>query len=105
MFGTAVDPIGEQTINRDAKTTGGIKYFANDNKSILKWTLNRSVEANNTSELLRIVDMKSSNGMCKSLKPSMIQKTEKLTETIMKVLKDGYVNPFEENLTNTYCTI
>ena len=28
----------------------------------------------------------------------MIPKTEKLTETIMKVLKDEYVNPFEGEL-------
>ena len=98
MLRTAVDQRGEQTINRDAKTTGGIKYFANDSKSILKWTLNRSVEANNTSELLRMVDMKSPNEMYKSLRPSMILKTEKLTERIMKVLKDVYVNPFGEEL-------
>ena len=94
LLRAAVDPRGEQTINRDEKTTGGIKYFANDNKSILKWTLNRSVEANNTSELLRMVDMKSSNEMYKSLRPSMIQKMKKLTETIMKVLKDENVNTF-----------
>ena len=49
LLGTAVAQRVEQTIKRDAKTTGGIKYFANDSKSILKWTLNRSVEANNTS--------------------------------------------------------
>ena len=68
LLRTAVDPRCGQTINRDAKTTGGIKYFANDNKSILKWTLNTPVEAKNTSELLRMVDMKSSNEMYKSLR-------------------------------------
>ena len=42
LLRTAVDQRGEQTINCDAKTAGGIKYFANDGKLILKWTLNRS---------------------------------------------------------------
>ena len=46
------------TINQGVKTTGGIEYFANDSKSILKCTLNGSVEANNTLELLLMVDMK-----------------------------------------------
>lgn len=45
-----------------------------------------------------MVDMKSPNEMYKSLRPSMILKTEKLTERIMKVLKDEYVNPFGEEI-------
>ena len=31
-----VDQTGEQTSNRDAKTTGGIKYFAADSSAALK---------------------------------------------------------------------
>ena len=42
---TAIDQRGEQTINRDAKTSGGIKYFATDPNAIVKWTLNRSTQA------------------------------------------------------------
>lgn len=98
LLRTAVDQRGEQTINRDAKTAGGIKFFANDSKSVLKWTLNRSEQANNTSELLNMVDMKSSNDMYKSLRPSMILKTEKMAEKVVKVLKDEYVNPFGAEL-------
>ena len=37
-----VDQRGEQTLNRDAKTTGGIKCFAADSSAVLKWTLNCS---------------------------------------------------------------
>ena len=35
---TATDQCGEQTSNKDAKTTGGIRGFASN--SVLKWTLN-----------------------------------------------------------------
>ena len=42
---TAIDQRGEQMINRNAKTFGGIKYFALDPNAILKWTLNRSAQA------------------------------------------------------------
>ena len=31
-----VDQRAEQTLNRDAKTTGGIKYFAADSSAVLK---------------------------------------------------------------------
>ena len=47
----------------------------------------------NTSELLT-----TTNELYKSLRPSMILKTEKMTERIVKVLKDEYVNPFGEEL-------
>ena len=33
---TAIDQRGEQTINRDAKTSGGVKAFATDSSSVLK---------------------------------------------------------------------
>ena len=42
----AIDQRGEQTLNREAKTTGGIKNFASDSSGILKWTLNRAEQAN-----------------------------------------------------------
>ena len=38
---TAIDQRGEQTINRDAKTAGGLTMIANDDNYVLKWTLNR----------------------------------------------------------------
>ena len=34
-----IDQLGEQTMNRDAKTTGGIKAFTTNEESILKWSL------------------------------------------------------------------
>ena len=43
-----------------------------------------------------MVDIKSPNELYKSLRPSMILKTEKMTQRIMKVLNDEYVNPFGE---------
>ena len=46
----AIDQRGEQTINRDARTTGGIKSFSFSDSSVLKWTLNHSEQARNTAE-------------------------------------------------------
>ena len=38
---TAVDQRGEQTINCDAKTSGGIGSFVTSSSAVLKWCLNR----------------------------------------------------------------
>ena len=44
---TAVDQREEQTLNKDAKTIGGIKGFSGDNNTVTKWTLGRSDQAKN----------------------------------------------------------
>ena len=72
MQGTAIDQRGKQTINRGAKTTGGIKSFSFSDSSDLKWTLNRSEQARNTTELLSLAGTKSSLDMYKQLRPSQI---------------------------------
>ena len=95
---TAVDQRGEQTLNRDAKTAGGIKSFASDSKSILKWTLNRSEQAKNTSELLNMADIKSPEDIYKSLRLSQVLKSESFTDKIVKTLREEYTNPFGSDL-------
>ena len=40
---TAVDQRGDQTVNKDPKTVGGIKGFSGDNNDVTKGTLGRSV--------------------------------------------------------------
>ena len=76
LFRTAIDQRGEQTINRDAKTSGGIKYFAADPNAIVKWTLNRSAQAKNTEALYELANIRSSELVYKSLRPSHIVKSE-----------------------------
>ena len=94
----AIDQRGEQTINKDAKVSGGIKYFASDENAILKWTLNRPMEAKNTNALMELADVKSSDEAYKSNRPSQILKSEKFVENIMNVMTEEYINPFDESL-------
>ena len=63
----AIDQCGEQTINKDAKVAGGIKYFASDENAILKWTLNRPAQAISTD-----ADVNTSEEGYKSNQPSSI---------------------------------
>ena len=101
LLRTAVDQRGEQTINRDAETVGGVKYFSNDSKPILKWTLNRSEEAKTVNELAKMANMKSCDEDRKSLRPSQILKTESMVTRIINVLKEEYINPFGTELDKT----
>ena len=48
---TAVDQRGEQTINKQAKTAGGIKQFSSNSDSVRKWCLNRAEQAHSTKAL------------------------------------------------------
>ena len=94
----AIDQRGEQTLNREAKTTGGIKNFASDSSGILKWTLNRAEQAKNTNALLALADLDSTSTMYKPLRPSQILKSEKFVNNIVKVVKEEYINPFDAGL-------
>ncbi|KAG1652172.1 hypothetical protein GQR58_026483 [Nymphon striatum] len=94
----AIDQRGEQTINKDAKVSGGIKYFASDENAILKWTLNRPAQAKNTNALMALADVNSSDEGYKSNRPSQILKSEKFVENIMNVMTEEYINPFDESL-------
>ena len=93
-----VDQRSEQTLNRDAKTTGGIKYFAADSSAVLKWTLNRSEQAKNTGTLLNLTDMNNPSSIYKPLRTSQILKSERFVSNIINVLKEECVNPFDSNL-------
>ncbi len=55
-----IDQRGEQTINGDAKVSGGIKFFASDENAVMKLTLNRAAQAKNTKELYSLACVKQS---------------------------------------------
>ena len=94
----SVDQKGEQTLISDAKTTGGIKYFAADSSAVLKWTLNRSEQAKNTGALLNLTEMNNPGSIYKPLRPSQILKSGRFLSQTSLTSKREYVNPFDSNL-------
>ena len=42
---TTVDQQGEQSLNKDAKTVGGVRRFSADNAPVTKWTMGRANQA------------------------------------------------------------
>ena len=74
---TVIDQRDEQSINRDAKTSGGIKNFASQSSSVLKWCLNRPAQGKNTNALKNMAGLKHNAEGYKLLRPSQILKSEK----------------------------
>ena len=95
---TAIDQRGEQTINRDAKVAGGVKYFSTREESVLKWCLNRSDQAENTKALKDLCGIGADPGIYKPVRPSQIAKSEDLVNRVVNVLTDDYINPFGINI-------
>ena len=95
---TAIDQRGEQTLNRDAKVSGGITAFAVDEASVSKWTLNRSSLAEITNELKQFAGVNSSDEVYKHSRPAEIVKSNKSTNAVVSVLTNEYIDPFDKEL-------
>ena len=92
---TAIDQRGEQTLNKDAKSYIGIKYFASNESSVLKWTLNQAKQAENTKALAGLGEEQT---MYKPLQLSQILKSKSLVQSLVRVMETEYVNPFDSSL-------
>ena len=90
---TAIDQRGEQILNKDAKFYSGIKNFANNESSVLKWTLNRAKQAENIKALLDIAGLGEEQTMYKPLQPSQTLKSESSVQSLVRVMETEYVNP------------
>ena len=95
---TSIDQRGEQSINRDAKTSGGIKNIAKDSGAVLKWCLNRAEQANNTRELFSMANVDHGSTTYKPLRPSQIIQSEKRVQLVIQTLQEEYINPFYDQL-------
>ena len=91
---TAVDQQGEQTINRKAKCTGGVKGFVFRSWISDEVCLNRAEQATNTKTLNEICGIGTPAEMYKPLQSA----EEQRIAYVISVLTDEYVNPYESNL-------
>ena len=98
---TTVDQCGEQTINHDAKTAGGIRNIVKDSIAVLKWCLNRSDQRTNTKAIFDMAKVCSASSSSNPLLPSQIIKSEKLVQCVTKVLGEDFVNFFDTMIDQT----
>ena len=71
-------------------------------KSVLKWYLNRSEQVSNTRALLDLCVVGVFNDQCKPCRPSQIILFENLVGSAMNVLINEYLNPFDESKDPNY---
>ena len=73
---------------------GGVKSFASDSPSVLKWCLNRADQAKNVKEMKDMAGTTTKSEMYKALRPSQILTSEKMVTKVIEVLQEEYINPF-----------
>ena len=104
MSRNPVDITIEQTINRHAKSHGGIIGFSRNSAAYYRWCVTRHSRAQYVEATLDMTDMTASEGSAhKELRVSQMQNSEnnvkKITEAVL-----GFTNPFQvENKEELYC--
>ena len=88
----------EQTINREAKNSGGIKSFGANSASILKMCLNRCEQAKNTKTLSDMCGINTDAEMYKPCRPSQIIRSNKMVNDIIQVFTNQFSNSFSKDV-------
>ena len=75
---TTIDMRREQTLNRNARASGGVTQFASSASSVQKWAMKRSDAAETKKKAIcDMAGLSYSNTIYKSLRPKQILKSEK----------------------------
>ena len=77
-FQAAMDHRGEETLNHDAKTGGGLTNFACNIDVVTKWTLNKSAEVEVAGELKRVAGIEGTQDTYKQVQRNHIVKSGKM---------------------------
>ena len=85
-------------MNKDAKSTGGIKSFTSSSESVTKWTLNSASQASVTAKLKKFSNITKSDEIYKPLHQHQIVKSEKWTASLRNTISQNFVNPFSTGL-------
>ena len=67
---------------------GGIKQFASDTSSMLKWCLNLAGQSRNVKLMKEMAGAMTKNVVHKSLRPSQILDSEKMVTCVIEVLSE-----------------
>lgn len=99
----AVDLTIEQTINKDAKTTGGIVGFSRSLPTYYRWCVTRHNRAQYVSALQQITNLDSKvHDNHKDLSASEIKSSEEAVRSTVRAFS-AYINPFEMDSEHLIC--
>ncbi|GFS21253.1 hypothetical protein ElyMa_001590300 [Elysia marginata] len=91
----AIDLTIEQTINKHAKTKGGIVGFSKNCPAYYRWCVTRHSRASYVSATNAMVGVNNDSNVCpKDISPFNIIQSEKLVEKAISAIA-GFVNPYE----------
>ena len=85
---TTVDQQGEQSLNKDAITIGGFRWFFADKDAVTKWTMGRADQARNFNFFLQMCNIRGQYNEYKSTRPSQILKSESGKGNVVTVLEN-----------------
>ncbi|KAK3765219.1 hypothetical protein RRG08_051843 [Elysia crispata] len=92
---TAVDLSIEQTVNRQAKSKGGIIVFSRNMPAYNRWCITRHTRAAYLNATLELVDMdKGDNSTHKEERPSKMQESETAVQHVYSAV-NRFINPFD----------
>ncbi len=92
---TPVDVTIEQTINRHAKSSGGIIGFSRNYPAYYRWCVTRHSRAAYVTATLDMAGMDTMEESChKSTRPSQMKRSEKDVQSV-KIAFNNFMNPFE----------
>ena len=93
-----VDQRGEQTLNCDAKSGGGITNFAGN--AVTKWTLNRSMQAEVTRELKRVAGIEGTQDIYRQVRLYHIVNSDKMYDKLVTTISKNFTSPFSTQLSH-----
>lgn len=100
----AVDITIEQTINRHAKSQGGIIGFSRNPSAYYRWCTTRHSRASYLQATLELAEMDTAESSThKDLRPCEISQSEEATGKVVKAITN-FINPFNvDDNENLYC--
>lgn len=96
----------EQTINREAKGTGGVIDFTLRKSALLRWLLTRHVSGEYSEAFQQLLGDNSEGNLHEELGPARISRDKADVIAIKEYVKDHCQNPFDlENIPNELVNI
>lgn len=98
-----VDQTCEETVNKDTQTSGGTKGFSLRPNAVSKFYLVAEYRSTFLRQLKDILHINRSSFQHKDLQPTRIARDESDVKSIISVLQNTWLNPFNPDLQDLVC--
>ena len=98
-----VDQTCEETVNKDTQTSGGTKGFSLKPNAVSKFYLVAEYRSTFLRQLKDMLHISPSSSQHNDLQPSRIARDEADVKSIVSILQDTWLNPFNPDLQDLVC--